>query len=215
MRALRATIHDNRESIRGSRCAPRYSFGKLQIRGIVTPFDNRRQCPNHLVNGHPVTAPLSRPVICGGIMSMIIAVLQLLRIMKREKIVDRREATKILADELDKLADLMSNVLAVTSPTGLIRQENLPELDVARKQVWNRWTTILETRGYASQHPETLKEIEKCISIAHAAPGAFVEEVYLVQESLSKGSVTQVTRNRFLQSINGIRDLTTRMRLGC
>ena len=148
-------------------------------------------------------------------MSMIIAVLQWLRILKREKIVDRRKATKTLADELDKLADLMPDVLAVTSPAGLIRQEKLPELDVARKQVWDRWITILETRGYASQNPKTQKEIEKSISIAHAAPGAFFEEIYLVQESLSKGSVPQVTRNRFLQSINAIRDLTTRMRLGC
>lgn len=40
------------------------------------------------------------------------------------------------------------------------------------RSVWNRWCTILETNGYAGRDAQTQAEIERCIEIAHAAPGA-------------------------------------------
>lgn len=132
---------------------------------------------------------------------------------KREQVVDKRETIKTLADELDKLADLMSNVLNVTSLDGYIQQNKLPELEIVRQQVWVRWISILGTSGYASQDPHIQEEIEKCIKIAHAAPGAYVEEIFLIQMDLSKGRISQENRERFSRSINSIRDLTTRMRL--
>lgn len=107
----------------------------------------------------------------------------------------------------------MSNVLNVTSPEGIIQQDKLPELELLRQQVWGRWISILDTRGYASQDPLIHEEIEKCIKIAHAAPGAYVEEILLIQMDLSEGRISQENRERFSRSISSIKDLTTRMRL--
>ncbi len=140
-------------------------------------------------------------------------ILRYLLTKRREHVVDRKDTVETLATELDKLSDLMSRVLDVTSPAGHIKHEKLPELEILRKQVWNRWVAILGTDGYVSQDPETQEEIEKCVKIAHAAPGAFVEEVYLVQLCLSEGYIRQKTRVRFSKAIGDIGDLTTRMRL--
>lgn len=60
---------------------------------------------------------------------------------------------------------------------------------------------------------DTQTEIEKCIKIAHAAPGAYVEEVYLAQMAIADGRVPPQVRERFAKAIDSIRDLTTRMRL--
>jgi hypothetical protein len=69
---------------------------------------------------------------------------------RRQRKTDERESTDTLAQELDKLADLMSEVLNVTTPDGHIDREGLPQLDHLRKRVWNRWVSILDTHGYAS-----------------------------------------------------------------
>ena len=131
----------------------------------------------------------------------------------RERSVDKRESVGRLADELDKLADLMSDVLEATSPAGEIREERVADLDVKRTQVWGRWVTILGTDGYATRDKELQQEIEACVKIAHAAPGAYVDEVYQVQLCLSEGRVSRETRLRFAESISRISDMTTRMRL--
>ena len=107
----------------------------------------------------------------------------------------------------------MSSVLEVTSPDGQIQQEKLPELDILRKQVWNRWITIVESRAYEKLNPEIKEDIEECITIAEAAPGAYVEEVFLLQKCISNGSIDQLTRTRFMSAIGNIRDLTTKLRL--
>ena len=126
---------------------------------------------------------------------------------------DKRESVERLVGELDKLADLMSEVLDATSPAGEIREDRLPDLDAMRRQVWGRWVTILGTDGYATKDRELQQEIEACVKIAHAAPGAFVDEVYQVQLCISKGRIGEDTRLRFAESISRLRDLTTRMRL--
>ena len=56
-------------------------------------------------------------------------------------------------------------------------------------------------------------EIERCIEIAHAAPGAYVEEIYLVQIALSNGSVPKEVRERFAESIERLRNLAVKLRL--
>ncbi|MDE0127984.1 MAG: hypothetical protein OXQ86_00260 [Gammaproteobacteria bacterium] len=146
-------------------------------------------------------------------MSILSDIVQFVLAKRRQRTVEKRESVERLAAELDKLADLMSEVLEVTSPAGEIRREMLPDLDEKRRQVWNRWVTILGTHGYATKDRELQEEIEDCVKIAHAAPGAFVEEVLLCQLCLSKGHVNQEQRLRFAKSISRLKDLTTRMRL--
>lgn len=132
---------------------------------------------------------------------------------RREEIVDKRESTRLLASELDKLADFMSEILKVTAPNGKIQQDKLPELELIRDRVWNRWCSLLGTSGFASQDPEIQSEVEKCIYIAHAAPGAYIEEILLIQESFYEGYVSKEVKDRFAKSIDKIRDTTTKMRL--
>ena len=146
-------------------------------------------------------------------MSIFTSAIGCLRLWRRERTVDKREITKSLAIELDNLAELMSELLLVTEADGQIKQEKLEELEILRQRVWSGWVTILGTSGYASQDPELQAEIEKCISIAHAAPGAYVEELYLAQIGMAKGRISHEVRGRFAKSIHNIQDLTTRMRL--
>lgn len=107
----------------------------------------------------------------------------------------------------------MAEVLSVTAPNGKIQPDRLPELDLMRKRVWNRWVSILGTSGDATQDAEVQAEIKKCIQIAHAAPGTYVEEVYLIQIGLAEGYIPAEIRSRFASSIHSLQDLTTRMRL--
>lgn len=131
----------------------------------------------------------------------------------RARVLDERYKKEVLADELDKLAELMTDVLNATKSNGRIDEEKLQDLELLRKRVWNRWVSILGESGYATQDSELQAEIEKCVRIAHAAPGAYVEEVYLAQMGIAGGYVPHEIRERFAGSIDRIRDLTTRMRL--
>lgn len=146
-------------------------------------------------------------------MKTLIDILKFLFSLHKDRATKVTEKSKVLADELDKLADLMSEVLRVTSADGRIQKERIPELDLLRQRVWYRWVSILGTNGYASQDPDIQAQIERCIRIAHAAPGAYVEEAYLAQISIADGRVSQEVRERFAKSIDRIRDTTTRMRL--
>ena len=146
-------------------------------------------------------------------LKVLIEVLKPLWSRRRERIADRRETTKVLAGELDKLADLMSAVLSVADAEGRLQPDKVPELELLRQRVWNRWASILSTDGYASQDPDVQAEIDKAVRIAHAAPGAYVEEIYLVQMGLARGFVPREVRDRFARSIDAIRDATARMRL--
>lgn len=146
-------------------------------------------------------------------MNILIDILKWLFSLHKDRATEVTEKSKVLADELDKLADLMSEVLRVTSADGRIQKERIPELDLLRQRVWYRWVSILGTNGYASQDPDIQAQIERCIRIAHAAPGAYVEEAYLAQISIADGRVSQEVRERFAKSIDRIRDTTTRMRL--
>lgn len=146
-------------------------------------------------------------------MKTLIDILKFLFSLHKDRATKVTEKSKVLADELDKLADLMSEVLRVTSADGRIQKKRIPELDLLRQRVWYRWVSILGTNGYASQDPDIQAQIERCIRIAHAAPGAYVEEAYLAQISIADGRVSQEVRERFAKSIDRIRDTTTRMRL--
>lgn len=146
-------------------------------------------------------------------MNILIDILKWLFSLHKDRATEEIEKSKVLADELDKLADLMSEVLRVTSADGRIQKKRIPELDLLRQRVWYRWVSILGTNGYASQDPDIQAQIESCIRIAHAAPGAYVEEAYLAQISIADGRVSQEVQERFAKSIDRIRDTTTRMRL--
>jgi hypothetical protein len=132
---------------------------------------------------------------------------------RRDKVLDARDATRSLATELDELAQLMADVLQVTDANGLIRPEGTQELELRRRTVWNRWCTILGTQGYISRDSETQAEIERAIQIAHAAPGAYITEIYLVQIALGNGSVPTEIRQRFAESIERLRNLAVKLRL--
>ena len=140
-------------------------------------------------------------------------VLDWFRSQRREQVVDRRQRALILADKLDALAQLMQDVLDVTDAHRDISIDRAPELERFRKRVWDRWVAILGETGYATADPELQSEIEQCIKIAHAAPGAYVEEVLLAQVGLAKGNVSTEVLGRFASAIDSLRDLTTRMRL--
>jgi hypothetical protein len=132
---------------------------------------------------------------------------------RREKAVDARESTKLLAAELDGLADLMDALLQVTSADGRVARERASDLEFQRRRIWNRWTTILSSSGFASRDEETRAELNRCIEIAHAAPGAYVQEIYLVQIALSEGRVRTDVRVRFAESIERLRNLAAKLRL--
>ena len=132
---------------------------------------------------------------------------------RREQAVDARESSKTLAAELDSLAELMECVLKVTGSDGRIASEGTKDLAFRCRSVWNRWCTILGSHGYASRDAHTQAEIERCIEIAHAAPSAYVEEIYLVQLALGKGSVPTEVRERFAESIERLRNLAVKLRL--
>lgn len=140
-------------------------------------------------------------------------VLKWLLSRRREQVVDARESTKLLAGELDSLADLMDAVLQVTSPDGRVAKERAADLEFQRRRIWNRWSTILDSRGFASRDEQAQAEIERCIEIAHAAPGAYVHEIYLVQIALSEGVVPVEVRVRFAESIERLRNLAVKLRL--
>lgn len=146
-------------------------------------------------------------------MNILTSIFGWLRARRRERVVDERDKTRTLAAELDKLAELMVEVLKVTDAQGRIQNDKLPELDLIRKRVWNRWVSILGSSGYATRDAELQAEIERCIRVAHAAPGAYVEEVYLAQIGISQGYIPPEVRARFSQAIHSLQDLTARMRL--
>ncbi|WP_312772602.1 hypothetical protein [Pseudoxanthomonas mexicana] len=87
------------------------------------------------------------------------------------------------------------------------------ELWPVQRTVWNRWCTILGTHSYASQDSQTQAEIESCIEIAHAAPGAYIKEIYLVQIALGEGSIPTKVRERFAESIERLKNLAVKLRL--
>ena len=146
-------------------------------------------------------------------MNILTSIFVWLRTRRREQVVDERDKNRALAAELDKLADLMVEVLKVTDAGGRIQNDKLPELDIIRKRVWNRWVSILGSSGYATRDSELQAEIEKCIRVAHAAPGAYVEEVYLAQIGILQGYIPLEVRARFSRAIHSLQDLTARMRL--
>jgi hypothetical protein len=131
----------------------------------------------------------------------------------REQAVDARESSKALAAELEGLAELMEGVLEVAGPDGCIAPEGAKGLAFRCRSVWNRWCTILDSNSYADRDAHTQAEIERCIEIAHAAPGAYVEEIYLVQIALGEGSVSTEVRERFAESIERLRNLAVKLRL--
>lgn len=132
---------------------------------------------------------------------------------RREQAVDARESCKALAAELEGLADLMEDVLKVADPAGRIAPNGVPDLALRSRSVWNRWCTILESHGFTSRDTRTRAEIERCIEIAHAAPGAYVKEIYLVQIALGQRSVSRDVRERFAESIERLRNLAVKLRL--
>jgi hypothetical protein len=140
-------------------------------------------------------------------------VLKWLLSKRREQAVDARESSKALAAELEGLAELMGSVLKVTGPDGRIAPEGTKDLAFRCRSVWNRWCTILDSDGYVSSDAQTQAEIERCIEIARAAPGAYVKEIYFVQIALGEGSVPTEVRERFAESIERLRNLAVKLRL--
>jgi hypothetical protein len=132
---------------------------------------------------------------------------------RREQVLDKRESTKVLAEELERLAELMEDLLKATGAKGSIVQASIHDLELRRRRIWNRWCAILDTHGYASRDAQTRAEIERCIEIAHAAPGAYIEEIYLVQIALGNGRVPPEVRVRFVDAIDRLRNLAVKLKL--
>lgn len=149
--------------------------------------------------------PMSIPILSD--------VLKWLLSRRREQVVDARTSTTFLAGELDGLADLMDTLLQVTGPDGRVVRERAVDLEFQRRRIWNRWGTILDSRGFASRDAHIQAEIERCIEISHAAPGAYVHEIYLVQIALSEGFVPGEVRVRFAESIERLRNMAVKLRL--
>ena len=132
---------------------------------------------------------------------------------RREQVLDKRESTKALARELEQLAELMDDLLKATGADGNIVQASTHDLEFRRRRIWNRWCTILGTHGYASRDAGTQAEIERCIEIAHAAPGAYIKEIYLVQIALGNGRISPEVRVRFADALERLRNLAVKLRL--
>ena len=132
---------------------------------------------------------------------------------RRNQSQDKREITMVLSNEIDKLADLMEEVLKVTNPDGSVQNQKLFELKQLHRRVWNRWIMILDSKGYSSLNPRLITELSGCIQIAHAAPGAYVEELYLLQVGLETGHIELNVRERFARSIDRLRDMATKISL--
>ena len=125
----------------------------------------------------------------------------------------RIEAIRLVGAELDALANLMSEVLSSSDPNGVIDTSRLEDLDQLRKRCWNRWQEILESGSFQQLDEGTRCEVENAVTIAHAAPGAYIKEVYFVQMVLAERSLPPTIRQKFASSIARIRDLGTRLRL--
>lgn len=132
---------------------------------------------------------------------------------RREQVLDERESTKVLATELERLSELMEDLLKATNADGSVVHASTKDLEFRRRRIWNRWCAILGTHGYASRDAQTQAEIERCIEIAHAAPGAYIREIYLVQIALGTGQVPPFVRVRFAESIERLRNLAVKLRL--
>lgn len=132
---------------------------------------------------------------------------------RREKVLDKRESSKALAEELERLADLMEDLIKATAADGSILQASTHDLEFRRRRIWNRWCAILATHGHASQDARIQAEIERCIEIAHAAPGAYIEEIYLVQIALGNGRVSPEVRVRFAEAIERLRNFAVKLKL--
>jgi hypothetical protein len=123
------------------------------------------------------------------------------------------EVERLVGIELENLADLMSAVLSATDTQGRIVESQLGDLNRLRKRSWNRWVEILGSGAYGSLSEEDSNEIEKLIRISHAAPGSYVDEVYLIQIAVEEGSVPYEVRRRFADSVDRIRDKGVQLRL--
>lgn len=132
---------------------------------------------------------------------------------RRDLVLDKRESTKALAEELERLAELMEDLLKATGANGSIVQASIHDLELRRRRIWNRWCAILDSHGYASKDTQTRAEIERCIEIAHAAPGAYIEEIYLVQIALGNGRVPSEVSVRFADAIDRLRNLVVKLKL--
>lgn len=146
-------------------------------------------------------------------MNFVIELIKAIFSARRNHVIEHRETKRILADELEDLADLMDQVLAATGPDGRISADRVPELDRLRQRNWNRWVSILGTDGFASQDPDEQAEVERCVRIAHAAPGSYIDEIFMVQKGLHGGYIPIEIREHFAVSIDRLRDVVTRMRL--
>jgi hypothetical protein len=133
--------------------------------------------------------------------------------LRRDQTLDARASEDLFASELEQLAMLMDDVLKATGSDGRLVAENVHDLQYRCRRVWNRWCAIADSRGHKVRDAQTQAELERCIEIAHAAPGAYVREVYLVKMALSEGYVSPDVRVRFSESIDRLRNLAVKMRL--
>ncbi|MBT2117804.1 hypothetical protein KK141_17365 [Dyella sp. LX-66] len=132
---------------------------------------------------------------------------------RREQALDTREATKALALELERLAELMDDVLQATDVDGSIVQTRIFDLEFRRRRIWNRWCAIMDAPAYAGRDPQIRAEIASCVQIAHAAPGAYIKEIDLVQVALAEARVSSEVKVRFADAIERLRNLVVKLRL--
>lgn len=136
---------------------------------------------------------------------------------RRDKEAERHdkqvEVERMVGTELENLANLMSALLSATDLQGRIIASEIQDLDRLRKRNWNRWIQILSSGAYERLSEEDANEIEKLIRIARAAPGDYVDEVYLIQKAISQRRVPPEILRQFADSVDRIRDKGVQLRL--
>lgn len=123
------------------------------------------------------------------------------------------ETTRLIGVELENLADLFTFVLEASEPNGKIKLEKINELCALRIRNWNRWGSILDSGAYQLLTIANRQEIETAIKIAHAAPGDYIDELFMIQKAESECEISLEIRAQFSGSIAKLRDVAAKLRL--
>ena len=123
-------------------------------------------------------------------------------------------AAESLAEELDRFADLMKEVLEITNTRGEITDHNrAAEVKRLCRRNTNRFLTLIESGAYRRLGCDLQQEIDRKLRVVHYAPGSTVQAINLIEAGIDSGSFAVKARNEFATAIDGVRDLAVRLRL--
>ncbi|MCH8846560.1 MAG: hypothetical protein IIC11_07475 [Proteobacteria bacterium] len=123
------------------------------------------------------------------------------------------EATRLVGAELKNLANLFSFVLEATDSNGNIKPEMTDELVALRIRNWNQWVSILSSGAYELLEQTDREEIGAIIEVTSAAPGDYINEIFLIQKAESEGKIPIEVRAQFSGSISRLRNKAAQLRL--